>query len=278
MCSQICENGGNCVGPDTCSCAPNWSGYDCATPTCPSDCDAYLTLCVGPDTCVCIPGYVGSDCQIPTCTQTCGNGSRCIAPDTCSCTYGWFDANCAIPVCSQTCRSGGNYNLPSTCSCPSEWTGTDCLILLCTQTCRNGAHCIALNTCLCTSGWSVHDYSIPICDQGFLVADPSTYMYASDRTWTWDSYQPSEPSEWCSATNEFDLSQPARKCQRLDVAWGPSARAQNGHKVQPEVCTMFELNTAAIMNFQYFSKQNKTSAYFRFASTLGYGFNASGWP
>lgn len=29
-----CPNGGNCTAPDTCTCAPGWSGYDCRTPVC----------------------------------------------------------------------------------------------------------------------------------------------------------------------------------------------------------------------------------------------------
>lgn len=30
----ICANGGSCVAPDTCSCAPGWIGFDCRTPVC----------------------------------------------------------------------------------------------------------------------------------------------------------------------------------------------------------------------------------------------------
>jgi len=29
-----CANGGTCVAPDTCACAPGWTGYDCRTPVC----------------------------------------------------------------------------------------------------------------------------------------------------------------------------------------------------------------------------------------------------
>lgn len=29
-----CSNGGNCTAPDTCTCPPEWSGYDCRAPVC----------------------------------------------------------------------------------------------------------------------------------------------------------------------------------------------------------------------------------------------------
>ncbi|GBG29733.1 Wnt inhibitory factor 1 [Hondaea fermentalgiana] len=30
----VCANGGSCVAPDTCRCAPGWQGFDCRTPIC----------------------------------------------------------------------------------------------------------------------------------------------------------------------------------------------------------------------------------------------------
>lgn len=34
MCKQTCLNGGFCIAPDTCSCPPQWSNYDCGVPVC----------------------------------------------------------------------------------------------------------------------------------------------------------------------------------------------------------------------------------------------------
>ena len=34
VCPQGCYNGGSCVSPGRCSCAPGWSGDDCKTGIC----------------------------------------------------------------------------------------------------------------------------------------------------------------------------------------------------------------------------------------------------
>lgn len=277
VCSQICENGGTCVAPDVCVCPNGWTGYDCATPVCTDACTD-RTVCVGPDTCDCIPGYTGANCDVPTCSQSCEHGGSCSAPDTCSCTSGWFDTNCTTPVCEQTCGNGGNCTLPNTCSCAAEWQGHDCRVPVCDQTCLNGAHCIAPNTCQCTAGWSGHDCSIPVCSQGFFEPDPSTYMYATSRPWSWDLYVPCQVEEWCISTNEFDCQQKKRTMTQIDIDWGSVYRSQTGRKTQPENCAMMELRRDAITYFQYQDESNQTSSYYRYSPLVGYGSDASGWP
>lgn len=79
VCTQICENGGVCTGPDTCTCGAGWSGADCTTPICATLCGA-RKLCTGPDTCTCVPGYEGPNCTTATCVQKCEHGSVCGAP------------------------------------------------------------------------------------------------------------------------------------------------------------------------------------------------------
>ena len=34
VCSQPCENGGVCIGPEKCQCQEGWGGSDCAAPIC----------------------------------------------------------------------------------------------------------------------------------------------------------------------------------------------------------------------------------------------------
>ena len=174
-CSMTCENGGNCTGPERCTCAHGWSGPDCTTPVCAGlRCDA-RQICVGPDECGCIPGYAKSSsgvCDQPLCVQTCQNGGFCIAPDTCACKPGWFDPNCTTTVCEQTCGNGGNCTSGDFCRCPSMWQGADCRTPVCTQHCLNGGFCSAPDTCTCPPDWSSHDCSKPVCHQGFFRADP----------------------------------------------------------------------------------------------------------
>ena len=62
QCTEPCQNGGNCTGPDTCSCAEGWTGKDCntdvdecssETPPCQQKCDNRN----GTYSCSCHPGF-----------------------------------------------------------------------------------------------------------------------------------------------------------------------------------------------------------------------------
>ena len=178
VCSKVCENGGECVAPETCrcvcvcfarkcavsskfscrilvytnaislllpcttffsSCPEGWEGDDCSLPVCSSPCAA-RHICTSPDTCTCLPGWEGDGCLTPQCVQECEHGGVCVAPDTCSCPHGWFDANCTTPVCSQTCGNGGNCTAPDTCACSADWQGFDCRTPYCTQVCASVQH------------------------------------------------------------------------------------------------------------------------------------------
>lgn len=46
VCSQMCENGGRCVGDELCWCPPGWSGKDCTKPNCTTPCPMYALPCV----------------------------------------------------------------------------------------------------------------------------------------------------------------------------------------------------------------------------------------
>ena len=107
VCTQICENGGRCSGPDQCTCLHGWYGPDCTKPICTITPAPLNHVCVAPNTYACKPGYTGPHCDVPQCIQRCLNGGKCSSPDTCLCPDGWFDANCSTPVCSITCANGG---------------------------------------------------------------------------------------------------------------------------------------------------------------------------
>jgi hypothetical protein len=63
VCAQICDNGGACSAPDTCSCTADWTGDTCEEPVCDPAC-LHGGSCVAPDTCDCaFTGYAGAICE-----------------------------------------------------------------------------------------------------------------------------------------------------------------------------------------------------------------------
>lgn len=277
-CSKICENGGTCTGPDTCSCLSGWIGDDCSIPVCSTACGA-RQVCVGPDTCGCIPGYTGLPaCSTPQCAQNCAHGGSCTAPDTCSCSSGWFDSNCTTPVCSQTCGNGGNCTAPDTCTCATGWQGVDCRVPVCPQGCRNGGACVAPDSCLCAAGWSGYDCSIPVCSQGEFVPDPSGYVGAKWRPFTFDNFVPCDFSAWCDATNEFDCQGRIASGRSHLVSSLPSTRSStNASAFQSDStnCELIEVGENALTQFPYLDERNDSSGYFRFTPLTPFGWNAS---
>lgn len=298
VCSQICENGGLCVGSDTCQCATGWSGYDCTTPSCSGangglGCFEANTLCVGPDLCGCAPGFGGDmvsaggsgvnggNCMQPTCVQDCLHGGVCSAPDTCACAYGWWDANCSTPVCSQTCGNGGNCTGPDKCSCPSDWQGVDCRTPVCDENpCLNGGGCVAPGTCLCPPQWHGPDCSLPVCTQGSFLADPSPYLNSGSRSKPgfWRAYSPCAHFKWCNATNGFDCGQAGRSSYAVEPLWGEANRNATGRLTRPARCMRIEVGEDVITQFQYVnsSLDNFTGMYGFLGSNTHAGDSSSG--
>lgn len=275
-CTQICENGGRCTGPDICSCLTGWAGEDCTQPICSSSCPSNQ-LCVGPDMCACKPGFTGSACDTPLCSQTCHNEGICSSPDTCSCSSGWFDSNCTTPVCTQTCGNGGNCTAPSLCSCPSDWTGFDCRTPVCAQTCQNGGLCIAPNTCICSPQWSGANCTSPVCSQGFFVANkPSPYPHLySSSTALRTSYRPCDLEDWCVATNEFECDQRDISYSNATVPSGGVNRSITGRKKPPTLCMMIELPLTYKIPFALLRDDNSTTGYLRYSPFTFYNSNDS---
>ena len=266
-CTQICENGATCIGPDTCACRPGWTGVDCTTPICTSPCGSNK-VCTGPDQCTCKPGYNGLSCTTPLCQQTCLNGGICAYPDTCSCPQGWFDTNCSTPVCSQTCGNGGSCNSPNTCTCQSEWSGNDCRTPVCSQTCRNGGVCIAPNTCMCPPQWSGYDCGQPVCTQGYFAANTPTHAIPA--------YRPCDLKAWCAVTHDFECVQQALKSTVLTVPYGPGNSKITGFTTSTNgSCFYIELPLDYRTPLSTVYADNTVSPYQRYSNFTPYTSNPS---
>jgi len=164
-----CFNGGTCVGPNTCQCAPGWEGHDCSLPVCSQTVasisgkdDPFLPETIvradgvnrgGPEPLS--PPSLPSDTLVQF--RQCPNSGNCTHPDSCACEKGWTGFNCTIPVCAQECFNGGVCTMPDTCTCVQRentfrdlrgepyfrrsdgdpqltgWTGFDCNTPICVQ-------------------------------------------------------------------------------------------------------------------------------------------------
>ena len=122
-----CYNNGTCVAPDTCRCAPGWSGFDCTVPLCDQTC-LHNGNCTAPNVCTCERGWQGDVCTKPMCAQDCMNDGVCIAPDTCQCTQ-WQNS-------FRDGRLGGGkplYQDNKGDPLRTGWTGYDCSTPICVQ-------------------------------------------------------------------------------------------------------------------------------------------------
>ena len=280
-CTQICENGGTCVGPDTCMCQSGWLGIDCTIvdkATCGVGANpcGFNKLCVAPGVCACKPGFEPDSqgmCTQPQCIQTCYNGGQCTAPDTCSCASGWFDSNCTTPVCSNTCANGGNCTSPNTCSCPTQWSGSDCRTPVCTQTCLNGGSCVAPNTCKCPPQWANFDCSVPVCTQGMFVPNPGDpfvhHLYKTEMR-SWPTYRPCNREQWCNFTREFECEQLQMSYSAIEVPSGPMHRAITGRKTRPNQCMNIELPIDYKLPFELQYADGSTTGVRRYAPLAPY--------
>ncbi|CAM9450628.1 unnamed protein product [Ascophyllum nodosum] len=293
VCSFVCENGGSCQGPDSCSCTPGWAGHDCSLPTCADGLCSPRQVCVGPGECGCIPGYTGTPhCLDALCVQPCEHGGSCTAPDTCACADGWFGPNCTVPVCPQTCGNGGNCTAPGTCTCPSEWAGgggtvagddirgadegDDCRIPVCAKECLNGGWCVAPETCACPPQWTGYDCAMPVCTQGYFAPGYNASGFDPDGRPFWQKrYVPCDVLGWCNATSGFDCSQPARSSEPVAVGWDAYFRDKTGRSENPNRCMMIELEKDVVSPFSYLRADNGSTAFARYSPSHPYEWSAS---
>lgn len=274
-CTQICENGGRCVGPDICECPEGWEGVDCTKPVCTSTCGPNTVCVAPPNVCACKPGFSGPDCTIPLCQQHCYNNGTCSAPDTCKCPPGWFDSNCTTPVCDNTCANGGNCTAPGTCACPKEWTGPDCRTPVCKQVCQNQGYCVAPNTCICPPQFTGVNCSIPVCTQGYFKANSGVTQSLLFPTFlqTAPIYKNCDLQSWCNATNEFECDQAEIAYGAIRVPSGPEFRAITGRKTPPNQCMNIELPINFKVPYQLLFSDNTTTGHVRYSPISPYTSN-----
>ena len=90
----LCPNGGYCVAPDLCQCAPGWSGYDCREPVC----EAKVTPTIRTQLMTVDPDKIRAFEKDP-CGESAGRG-QCALPNQCAC-------NCEAEYNIRFCRGIG---------------------------------------------------------------------------------------------------------------------------------------------------------------------------
>lgn len=272
VCTQICENGGTCIGSDTCGCTTGWTGIDCtevASDACSADPCGSNEVCTSPGSCTCKPGYSGAGCDVPLCVQECNNGGTCTAPDTCTCQEGWYDSNCTTPVCPDTCANGGNCTAPNTCVCPAQWSGDDCRTPVCTQTCQNNGTCVAPDTCICPPQWINYDCSVPVCTQGFFKPNPSDHK-GSTGLMAWPTYRQCNREQWCNWTMEFECEQQRATFDPILVPYGAAWRNTTGRKEAPVRCMNIELPVSFKLPFELAKADGNSTGVRRYSPVSPY--------
>lgn len=102
-CLQKCLNGGECVGANTCHCAPGWQGILCQIREYPSpkpktfwghhhSTDSHTHA---PASCLWLCAFCRLSAQ---CEQKCLYGSRCVRPNVCACRSGFTGSLCSRRV------------------------------------------------------------------------------------------------------------------------------------------------------------------------------------
>ena len=116
MCPQGCANGGRCSAPETCACAPGFTGADCrqdvdecaddATNTCAGLAHGVCVNAAGWHHCDCLPGYRlflnGSEAVCAD-VDECEEGSHGCAGDGVGCvnSQGGYTCECLLYGCQK---------------------------------------------------------------------------------------------------------------------------------------------------------------------------------
>ena len=175
VCTNACQNGGECVAPNTCDCTgTGYGGAVCAEDvdeclTANGGCDAVATCTneIGSLTCTCPAGYFGDGVTCSACpsgeVQPMAGASACEA-----CPAGTFDNG--TEVCA-TCPQGEVQPLEGQTSCVA-CTGMD-LMLTGGNFDNGGEICAPCSTC--GPGDRVFEWCTPMSDTLCVPCGPGTY-------------------------------------------------------------------------------------------------------
>jgi len=176
-CTAVCQNGGNCVGPNVCDCpAGLWTGPTCTIPIC-TNCTGDHQTCTSPNTCVCETGFQGPTCDAPICLPTnplCNDtNSTCVAPAICICNSGLANLGQGFcePICvNPQCDVNAACTAPEVCVCNSpnfSGNGIACDPVCTGPACQPNSTCTNVDgtpTCVCDVGFGENLGSPGICD------------------------------------------------------------------------------------------------------------------
>ncbi|KAA0172382.1 hypothetical protein FNF28_00065 [Cafeteria roenbergensis] len=144
-CPRDCSGNGECLAYSKCSCFQGWTGYDCASRTCPAA-DAWAINLVAPKQsaecsnkgacnritgeCECEPGFEGSACQRMGCPSDCSGHGRCR-----------YLADLPQVSSQKQLEYAWEGDRISTCMCDPGYGGPDCSVRMCPFGDDPASHC-----------------------------------------------------------------------------------------------------------------------------------------
>ncbi len=163
-----CFNGGKCLAPNTCECAPGWEGHDCSLPICEHTVKVNGRIPGVPTTLLrngtneglpapAAPPSRPGDSFVSF--RQCLNNGNCTHPGTCSCEIGWSGPDCSIPLCAQECMNGGRCIAPDVCEC-KQWESAY-------KDNRNQPYFKRPDGTAQLTGWTGFDCTVPVCVQHY---------------------------------------------------------------------------------------------------------------
>nr|XP_057936898.1 teneurin-4 isoform X11 [Doryrhamphus excisus] len=150
-----CSSRGVCVQGE-CHCFVGWGGQGCesARASCMDQCSGHGTFLADAGTCSCDANWTGHDCSTEICASDCGGHGVCVS-GTCRCDDGWTGAGCNQRACHPRCSEHGTCK-DGKCECSPGWNGEHCSIEGCPGLCNGNGRC-TLGTggwyCVCQLGW-----------------------------------------------------------------------------------------------------------------------------